>query len=469
MTAMRGGSHQHVGGRLTSGHDRLDGILGGGLWDDALALITGPPGTGKTLLAQQYVFANATTERPALYVSTVSEPLDKLLRFGRSLDYFVPDAIGTSVFYEDLGDVLDERGLPAFVERLDELIAERNPAIIVIDSFKALHAFAREPGDFRWFLHDLAARLATSGAASFWVGEYMPDDIAREPEFAVADAIIQLGSNLNDERELRALQVLKLRGSGFQSGRHAYRLSSRGIDVFPRLADPRDDDRYELSDARVPTGIPALDEMLGDGYWPGACTLVAGPSGAGKTVMALAFIFEGARRGEHGLIANLQENNTQLQRTARGFGWTLDDPHVELMYRSSVDLYIDEWVHDLLARVEATGATRLVIDSLGDLAFAAPDPDRFREYVYSLAQRCSRRGISMIMTMEVADLFDVRRLSETGVSNMSDNVVLLQYVRRETRVKRTLTVLKTRASLHEPEIRDYVINERGSVLAPAEA
>ena len=222
---MSAGAQDHHGRRLTSGHVRLDAILGGGLWDDALTMITGPPGTGKTLLAQQYVFANATKERPALYISTVSEPLDKLLRFGRSLDYFDADAVGESVFYEDLGDVLDERGLPAFVERLDLLMEERKPAIIVIDSFKALHAFAREAGDFRWFLHDFAARLTASNAASFWVGEYMPDDIAREPEFAVADAIIQLGSNLADERELRALQVLKLRGSAFRSGRHAYRLA----------------------------------------------------------------------------------------------------------------------------------------------------------------------------------------------------------------------------------------------------
>jgi circadian clock protein KaiC len=454
-----------LGGRLTSGHPRLDSILGGGLWDDALTMITGPPGTGKTLLAQQYVFANATEARPALYISTVSEPLDKLLRFGRSLEYFDTNAVGRSVFYEDLGNVLDERGLPAFVERLDELMLERSPAIIVIDSFKALHAFAREAGDFRWFLHDFAGRLSTSGAASFWVGEYMPDDIAREPEFAVADAIIQLGSNLADERELRALQVLKLRGSAFRSGRHAYRLSNKGIDVFPRLADPRDDESYELRDERVSTGIPALDGMLGDGYWPGASTLIAGPSGAGKTVMGLSFIFEGARRGEHGLIANLQENRTQLQRTARGFGWTMQDPNIELMYRSSVDLYIDEWVHELLERVAASDVRRLVIDSLGDLAFAAPDPVRFREYVYSLVQRCSRRGVSLLMTMEIPQLFDVHQLSETGVSNMSDNVVLLQYARRESKVKRSLTVLKTRAALHEPEIRDYIIDERGIVLA----
>jgi circadian clock protein KaiC len=67
--------------------------------------------------------------------------------------------------------------------------------------------------------------------------------------------------------------------------------------------------------------------------------------------------------------------------------------------------------------------------------------------------------------MEIPDLFNVRQLSDTGVSNMSDNVVLLQFARREAKVKRSVTVLKTRAALHEPEIREYIINENGIVLA----
>jgi circadian clock protein KaiC len=442
-------------------------VLGGGLSSDALTLITGAPGTGKTLLAQQFVFSNATADRPALYVSTVSEPLGKILRYGRSLSFFDEYRVGKEVFYEDLGGLLDERGLPAFVERLEQLVAELRPAIIVVDSFKALHAFAREPSDFRWFLHDFAARLAASGASSFWVGEYGPDDIAREPEFAVADAIIQLSSVLVRERETRVLQVLKLRGSGFLSGQHAYRLSERGVDVFPRLADTSDPTHYPLLERRISSGIPALDTMLGDGYWRGACTLVAGPSGSGKTVMGLSFIFGGAARGERGLIANLQENPTQLERTARGFGWSLRDPDVSLLYRSSVDLYIDEWVHEVLEAAEAGGVYRLLIDSVGDLAFSSPDPVRFREYIYSLVQRCSRQGISVLMTMETPDLFHPIRLSESGISNMSDNVILLQFLRDESQVKRALTVLKTRASLHEPEIRQYMITGEGIVLGDA--
>jgi circadian clock protein KaiC len=118
----------------------------------------------------------------------------------------------------------------------------------------------------------------------------------------------------------------------------------------------------------------------------------------------------------------------------------------------------------VLEAVERSGATRLMVDSLGDLAFASADPIRFREYVYSFVQRCSRLGISVYLTMEVPDLFYVSRLSEWGVSNMSDNVVLLQYVRSESAVRRAVTVLKTRASLHEPEIRQYTIGASGIVI-----
>ena len=67
------------------------------------------------------------------------------------------------------------------------------------------------------------------------------------------------------------------------------------------------------------------------------------------------------------MIATLQENAAQLERIVNGFGWSLDEEGVELMYRTPVDLYLDEWVHELLETVEATGARRIVIDSLGDL------------------------------------------------------------------------------------------------------
>jgi circadian clock protein KaiC len=225
--------------------------------------------------------------------------------------------------------------------------------------------------------------------------------------------------------------------------------------------DPAD---YALARERISSGIPVLDAMLADGYWPGAATLVAGPSGSGKTLLGLHFVVSGARRGEPGIIATFQENPTQLQRAAQGFGWSLAADGIELLYRSPVDLYVDQWVYELLAAIERTGARRVLIDSLGDLAFAASDEMRYREYLYSLVQRCSRLGISLLMTFELPELFELVRLSDIGISHVSDNVVVLQYLRQHSEVKRTLLVLKTRASMHQPQIREFVITPEGITL-----
>ena len=450
--------------RLQSGHEPLDAVLGGGLPANAISLFMGLPGTGKTILAQQYVFKNSRPERPAVYFSTVSEPLEKIVRFAQSLDFFDPAAIGTSVLYEDLGATLSSEGLPGAGRQVTAVLRERHPGLVVIDSFKALHAFADGYGDFRQFLHELAW-LTAYPAASLWLGEYEDAEIGSLPEFAVADAIVELLTERYGQREFRFLQVRKLRGSGFRSGRHAYRLSKAGIHVFPRLADVADVTEYELGGVRMSSGIPALDELLADGYWPGASTLVAGPSGSGKTLMGLHFIFNGARQGQHGVIAALQENTTQLRRIAAGFGWSLSEPGVEVMYRSPVDIYIDEWADDLIRAVDRNGATRVLIDSLADLRLAAPDEIRFREFIYSLVQRFSRQGVSCMMTFEIHDLFGTGRLTEGAISHLSDNVVLLRYFQRRATVGRAITVIKTRASRHTAVTCTFDIGPQGITLA----
>lgn len=451
--------------RLSSGSPRLDSILNGGILRNAINLVIGVPGSGKTILSQQYVFHNATAEHPAMYLSTVTEPLDKILRYGEALDFFDRGAIrDRRVVYEDLGSALGDDGLGEVVSVVDRYLKEVRPGIVVIDSFKAFHAFAKNESDFRLFLYGLSRRLTAGAVTTIWNAPYTRAQAQDTAEYAVADSVIELGNKMTNEREMRVLQVLKLRGSGFQSGEHAYRIASNGLNVFPRLADSQDRSAYKLSTERVSTGVAALDEMLGEGYWSGASTLIAGPSGVGKTLMGLHFIYAGAKADQPGILATFQENETQLARIVRSFGWSLEDKGVHILSRSLVDMYIDEWVYELLDLIDSTGAKRIVIDSLPDVMTTAGDPVRFREWMFSLVQRCTRRGISLMMIVEVPELFELRRISEQGLSHLADNVVLLQYIHDGPRLGRTLTVLKTRAMHHQPVVRRYEITEHGFEL-----
>ena len=448
--------------RLSSGHDALDNVLGGGLPTNAVNLVVGLPGSGKTMLAEQYLFHNATVERPGLYFTTASEPLEKLVRYGQRLAFFDPTAVGRSVFYEDLGPILQRQGLAAALDRIVVGLRERRPGFLIIDSFKALQTYAADPLEFRRFIIDLTGRVSAMAVNSFWIGEYGVDEIASAPEFAVADAIIALESRRQGDRSARSLQVLKLRGSDFLSGAHAYRLSSQGLRVFPRLADIDDLPRYVLGDKRISTGNEQLDEMLGGGLWPGSATLIAGPSGSGKTLTGIQFLREGVRQGEGVVFASLQENPTQIERVAAGYGWDLSG--VEMFYRSPVDVYIDEWVYDLLSVVDRLGATRILVDSLSDLRVASPDATRYHEYVYSLGQRCSRQGISLLMTHEVHDLFGNGGIVDSQISHLSDNVLILRYLLGADDVRRAMIVLKTRGTDHEDHVREFKITRTGITI-----
>ena len=93
--------------RLTTGSRELDEILEGGIPENSINIIMGAPGSGKTTLAEEFVFANAQDERrPILYLTTLSEPLDKVIKYLQQFRFFDAKKMGGAVQYEGLGSEL---------------------------------------------------------------------------------------------------------------------------------------------------------------------------------------------------------------------------------------------------------------------------------------------------------------------------------------------------------------------------
>ncbi len=449
--------------RMSSGNPEADYILGGGFPKDSINIIMGHPGSGKTIFAEQLIFANADDDRPIMYFTTLSEPLPKVVRYLQGFRFFDESKLGSQVIYEDVGPQLASDGSAALIPLLQTAIRELSPKIIVIDSFKAVHDLLPSVGARRRMVYEMTALLTAYGTTAFLLGEYNEEDILRYPEFAVADGIVEMSRRRLGNRDERYFRVYKLRGSRYLEGAHAFRITDSGLDIFPRLVSPQMPEGYEPASERISTGITGLDEMLDGGVWRGSTTLLGGPSGAGKTTIALQFALEGARQGEPTLYMNFQENPSQLMRTIRNLGVDLEEAQaqgLDLVYASPVELQIDSIIVDMFRRIQQRRVRRLVIDALGDLASAATDSQRLHDYLYALVQHFAVSGITSVLNFETTGNTITGNGVQNAVSYLSDNVLLLT-VEGEERTRRSLRILKTRGSAHDARVREVEISSTG--------
>jgi circadian clock protein KaiC len=453
--------------RMSSGNAEADHILGGGFPTNSINIVMGHPGSGKTIFAEQLIFHNAGEDRPILYLTTLSEPLTKVVRYLQEFRFYDEAKLGTQVIYEDIGPQLAQDGASALIPLLEDAIRTLSPKVIVIDSFKAVHDLSISAMERRRMVYEMTALLTAFGTTAFLLGEYTEDDILIYPEFAVADGIVEMSRRRTGSRDERFFRVYKLRGSQYLEGAHAFRITGSGLDIYPRLVSPQIPEGYEPASERLSTGIPGLDEMLDGGLWRGSTTLLAGPSGAGKTTIGLQFALEGALRGEPTLYMNFQENPTQLVRTIRALGVDLEEAQakgLDLVYASPVELQIDSIIVDMFRRIQQRNVRRLVIDALGDLASAATDPQRLHDYLYALVQHFAVSSITSVLNFETLGNAIAGNGVQNAMSYLSDNVLLLT-LDGEDRTRRRLRVLKTRGSAHDSRVREVEITASGlSVL-----
>lgn len=447
----------------STGVSNLDRVLGGGLASSAAVVLAGAPGTGKTILAQQICFELATEEAPALYLTTLSESQTKLVRHLEGFSFFDRGSLERRVRFLDLADLLEgeDGGLERIVDTLSRMAVAQTPSVLVIDSAKALRDRA-DPTTFRTNLHRLVSRMSFGNTLLLLVGEYVGEDLQEGAEFAVADGIIDLSAVSEGPRDRRRLRIRKMRGQAYLAGAHSYEIGTDGIRIHPRL-ETIVPPMSVATEGRASLGLPGLDAMLHGGLPIGDATLVSGPSGAGKTVLALQFVREGLRAGQRCVYVTLEESAAALRAKARAFGWPeveagLADGRLTLREEPILDLDIDRVADDLREDL-AAGPGRFVFDSLGELTTLARREGRHPGLLWALAHLTRSSGASVLFTMETSALGPDGPLD--SLSHLFHNVVLLRYLARESEIRRMMTVLKMRDSDHAKTSMEFLVTSTG--------
>ncbi len=459
--------------KLPSGVPGLDEILGGGFPEFSFNIIAGAPGCGKTTLAHQFIFANATPERPALYFTVLGEPALKMLRYQQQYTFFDETKVNAAIRFVNLSQELMDEGLKGVLEEISKQVQATDAGIVVVDSFRTVLRTEQPDGvqlEVQDFVQQLALRLTSWQSTTFLIGEYGEAELHNNPVFTVSDGLFWLYQNVERNSVVRKLQVMKLRGQMSVPGLHTFRITDGGLQAFSRTLGLAGRKKKAPDRKRLSTGSPALDEMMSGGIPEGDSVLVAGSSGTGKSVLATQFIMAGLKAGEPGIVAVFEERPDEYVGRALTFGLdlkvSLDDGSLEVIYLRPLDLSVDEMMQELIDAVERTGAKRLVLDSLAgfEMALAPGFRTDFRESLYRMIFGLTGIGITILSTLEMEETFDQLPFSSYLVSFLTDDIIRLRYVEIESQLRKIMMVVKMRGGPHSKDIREYDINSGGIVI-----
>ena len=448
----------------------LDDILGGGLPAGQMYLLEGNPGTGKTTIAMQFVLEGVQAGEKVLYV-TLSEPKSELIGSAMShgLDLttlpiveFVPDEQTLSpdsqytVFHPSTVELADT------VQRLTDEIDKLQPARLVIDSLSELRLLASDKMRYR---RQLLALKHYFSQRSMTV--LLLDDRTAEGEDlqlqSIAHGVLfleKVSRSFGITR--RRIEVLKLRGSAYREGFHDYNIVRGGVVVYPRLV--ASEHAVDFPVEQIKSDLPALDAILGGGLDRGSSVLIMGPSGVGKSTIAMQYACAAADRGESAVFYSFDEGVRSARLRAEGLGMKigkhLDSGRMCMTQVDPAELAPGEFEWQIRNSVENGDARVIVIDSLNGFLNAMPGENDLVLHLHELLTYLNQKGVVTILVLTQQGLVGGMQ-SPFDVSYLADTVVLLRYFESAGAIHQAISVLKRRIGEHERTVREIRFTDGG--------
>jgi circadian clock protein KaiC len=460
--------------KVPSGIEGFDEISKGGIPKGRTTLVSGTSGSGKTLFSLQFLYNGITkAKEPGVFVTFEETPEDisrNVKSFGWDIDSLVRKK--KFIFVDASPDEAEKievgkYDLSAFLARIIHAIKKVKAKRVAIDSLSALFSRYEDANQIRGELYRIAAKLKQLGVTTIITGE-RPQEQGAVARFGieefVSDNVILLHNFIEGERRLRKIEILKFRGTAHDTDEAAMVVGNNGIEVYPR---PHPKMPRMSSSKKIRTGVRGLDDMGFGGFYVASTTLISGASGTGKTLLGMQFVLEGAKRGEKGLMLAFEESPEQLMRNAESFGWPwrkyINNGTIKLISIYPEDQSPEAYIKLIKEMVEQEKPKRFVLDSLSGLE-RIYKANKFREFVVGLNAYLKNYGVTSYLTNTTKSLLEIKSITETALSTLTDNIIILKYLELSGEMRRIINLLKVRGSDHDKGLREFVIGKKGTEI-----
>ena len=459
--------------KIMTGIEGFDFISSGGLPENRSTLVSGTPGSAKTIFAVQFLLEGITKlDHNGVFVTFEETPEDirrNIISLGWDIGQFEKE--GKFAFVDaspEPGQEFEITGnydLGALLARIENAVKKIDAKRVSIDSLGAIFSQVTDHLIVRKELFKLTTILKRMGATSILTAERTTTygDIARFGiEEFITDNVVILRNALHDEKRLRTVEILKLRGANHLKGEFRFTITpDRGIVIIPLSSMEL---AQQSTDMRVASGNTELDKMCGGGFFRNSVILCSGATGTGKTLMVTEFMNGGTDNNERRLLFTYEESEEQLFRNATGWGvdykTMVENGNMKIVFSYPETKSLEDHLIEMKSLINEYKPDRVALDSLSSLERVSTEKG-FREFLIALTSFIKFKELTSLFTSTTTSLMGGSSGTEGHISTITDSIILMRYVELYGEMHRGLTVLKMRGSQHDKSIRRYEIDGSG--------